>query len=480
VYAQAWLGWFEQAPSRGRLDEFELGETEGLSPAMKDRVASAMRGELARIEAEAVAAERRLVQDIGAAATAMEAGLEVEGLDELRRRAAGTAHAAPLELAIAAGERMQMLARMRPDELDAEMAALAGQIEAIRAEDVSLEQAEQRAGEVEFLAGQLEAVGRARETNLAAVAEGLAVERAAELGLVDLAPVDFANPETMVESMAARGEAAGVAEAHFGLGAGNPLTRAELEGFTALMQAGPAETPAQVAALDAMRQAWGDERTRAVLERVAKDAPLMAAAGSLLMDQPHVGQEILRGRAVLAENAKLAPTRENADARAAVSEVYGDAFAGPASLAVAEDAARALYASRKFAEGDLSGELDADAWEQALRDVVGGVLEWENDAGMIFGDVTSRVFPPRPGMTDNDFADLMDQLRDEDLALSGALPVDQNGNPVGADVLKRTAKLTNFARGQYLVTIGGFAVLRSDNLGPYILDLGQVLAAQSR
>lgn len=494
VYEQAWLGWFEQAPSRGRLAQFMLGDTEGIGPEQKDRIAAHMRGQLAQIEAEQNAAMKQLASDVGTAVDALSRGIAVQGLPELRQRAAGTELEGTLATVEALAGRQAALARLRPDELSAEITALDGAIEELRTSGVALDEADQAVFQLSGLeALEDEAKRRLAELDatrnmLAAteaetagmVGKGLAVERAAQLGLVELAPIDFTDQETLTESLAARAAAADVAEGHFGIAEGNPLTAGELEGFKALMQAGPAETPAQMAALSAMQQAWGEQRTRAVLEQTAKDAPLMAAAGSLLLDQPHVGQEIIRGRAVLAENPKLAPTRENLDARAAVNAVYGDAFAGPASLALAEDAARALYASRKFAEGDLSGELDIDAFEQALHDVVGGVLEWENDAGLLWGDVSSRVFPPRPNMTDNQFADLMDALRDEDLALAGALPVDQQGNPISAEVLKRTAKLTNFARGQYLVTIGGFAALRADGAGPYVLDLEQVLRAQGQ
>lgn len=193
-----------------------------------------------------MAAERRaedrermagLRQEVSFAMNVMGEGLQPAGMADLRKRAAGTPLAPALKAAEEAGAFAQQLAVLPPGEQVAQVKALASSPQN-EGSLIALKQAQK----------VLQATGRA-------MADGTLLERASEVGVVKLDPVDLTNPE----SVAARVTASRRAGQHFGVEA-PVLTKGEREAYVADFQKlAPAQKIETAAAIqNAAGAAWPD------------------------------------------------------------------------------------------------------------------------------------------------------------------------------------------------------------------------------
>ena len=126
----------------------------------------------------------------------------------------------------------------------------------------------------------------------------------------------------------------------------------------------------------------------------------------------------------------------------------------------------ALYAARRIHTGDLS--YDADAYETALADVVGGVFEFNG----------RNIIAPVLGMDEDLFENLMETVTQEDLlAWGNGAPEFENGNAFDVEMFESSffgpeAQLVSSGFGRYLVTFPGLGFVQTETGDPYELDLG--------
>ena len=111
--------------------------------------------------------------------------------------------------------------------------------------------------------------------------------------------------------------------------------------------------------------------------------------------------------------------------------------------------------------------FDSGVYEQALRDVLGGPIEFNG----------RTILPPKPGMTEDSFEDMMEKLEQADLIEYGnGAPVFGNGDPFQSAMLKskvfgEEAELISSGPGRYLILYPGLGYAQSSDDGVYELDL---------
>jgi hypothetical protein len=141
--------------------------------------------------------------------------------------------------------------------------------------------------------------------------------------------------------------------------------------------------------------------------------------------------------------------KEN-DMRLEFSNTVKDAFAGDARSIYGYDVAKDYYAGVMSQKGDYSGELDADAWKQAINVATGGVYDYN---GM------GNVLLPW-GMSTETFDSQVNQAWQSQVIGAGVkAPPGQYG-------------LQSYGDSQYLVKLGAGYLLKGDG-SPVIIDLTQ-------
>lgn len=242
-----WMGRVRENPG-AMLQALTTQEVPGLSFASRQKLINAAEVDVRQqqVEARRAAAERRaderermadLRERTGFAMRVMEDGLTPAGLPELRKAVAGTPLAASLGAAEKAGAYAQELAVLPPGEQVARFNQLKGAPQN-EGSLIALKQAQK----------VLQATGKA-------MADGTLLERAGEVGVVKLEPVDLTN----AESVAARVTASRRAGQHFGVEA-PVLTKGEREAYVAdLQKLAPAQKVETMAAIQAAAgPAWPD------------------------------------------------------------------------------------------------------------------------------------------------------------------------------------------------------------------------------
>jgi hypothetical protein len=242
-----WMGRVRENPG-AMLEALKTQEIPGLAFGSRQKLINAAEVDVRQqqVEARRMQAERRaeervrvaeLKQDVGQAMSIMGEGLIPAGMPELRKRVAGTPLAATLATAERAGAAAQELAVLPP----AEQLAWFNQRKSQPQTEGSL---------LELRAAQkvLQATGKA-------MADGKLLERASEVGVIKLDPVDLTNPE----SVAARVEASKRVGQHFGVAA-PVLTDGEKDAWVAdLSKLAPAQKIETAAAIQAAAgAAWPD------------------------------------------------------------------------------------------------------------------------------------------------------------------------------------------------------------------------------
>jgi hypothetical protein len=138
------------------------------------------------------------------------------------------------------------------------------------------------------------------------------------------------------------------------------------------------------------------------------------------------------------------------------------------------EAADALYAARRIPGGDLT--FDTDAYEKALHDATGGLVEFNG----------RNLIPPRPNMSADDIEDITSRIQDsDDLAEVGnGIPMTADGTAVPADRLFAPSgmfrsglggQLVSVAPGVYRVMLPNAGFLQIEGGGYYEINLSSVL-----
>ncbi|MGI9491371.1 MAG: hypothetical protein ACR2QF_02990 [Geminicoccaceae bacterium] len=258
-------------------------------------------------------------------------------------------------------------------------------------------------------------------------------------GLVDLPPVDPRDPATLQN----RQRIADKIEVTYGVPTSG-LTRDETKAMAT--QWLDMTTPQKIESMVGLEAGLGPERFRLALEDIAPEQPIAANAAAVAARAPGLASEMLEGQRLIDESGKNvlpAPT----DYLATANDTLGAAMQhSGAGRQAAIDAALAIDVFRRSQTGSLTrDDFDADDFEQALLQSVGGVVEW-NDG---------QIIPPIPNMDSDRFDDLMSSMNDTDLAqqAGGQLKWPTGGN-VTMDDIRSHGVLESIGDAQYLVKVG--------------------------
>ncbi|EHK77689.1 hypothetical protein SM0020_12215 [Sinorhizobium meliloti CCNWSX0020] len=287
-----------------------------------------------------------------------------------------------------------------------------------------------------------------------------------------LPPLDLAQPETWAQSFHAYQNGVDVLRARGEVGnisALRPQVQAQVQ--RALATSTPQES---VQLLGSMAQNLSPETYQATLNKIAAtgEGKATAAAGALVKENPNAAEGILRGKVLLRENPRLAPSKTDANLSAIEGMLPTTAFA-PAlegSRQSLLEAATARYADLSHQSGDTSGELSDERMQQAITEVTGGLVDMNG----------SPVIAPRYGMTQDDFDKTLSSLSDQDLM--GA--VTTSGQPVRISDLRNEGRLRAVADGRYVLEFGNPAyptyVMRSAPHPSGGVDLNSVFVLDLR
>ncbi|PYE25095.1 D-alanyl-D-alanine carboxypeptidase-like protein [Rhizobium sp. PP-CC-3A-592] len=167
-----------------------------------------------------------------------------------------------------------------------------------------------------------------------------------------------------------------------------------------------------------------------------------AAAGALVPNNPEAAEGVLRGQQLLKENPLYAPKR-NDDNTMAINDILPPAVFAPTLEGARQgllEAATARYADLSAQAGDSSGEMNADRMEQAVKEITGGILEFNG----------SQIVAPRYGMSQDDFDKTVEAISDQDIGAA----MTSSGTAVRADDFRDQGRLRAVADGRYLLEFG--------------------------
>ena len=199
-------------------------------------------------------------------------------------------------------------------------------------------------------------------------------------------PLDLSKPETLGPALSERFDLARNMRVSHGTEF-KPLTpeEATLLG-DALKQAGVQQKREYFGTL---QQATGNdfEGYAAMMAQIAPDDPVTAIAGvysargrTQASDLMLKGQEILRPQRKedgSPDKGKLWPMPPDKDLREGFARYEGEAFSGhPKARSDSYQAALAIYAAKVSEEGNASGEIDNDLWEESIQLATGGIDRW--------------------------------------------------------------------------------------------------------
>lgn len=247
---------------------------------------------------------------------------------------------------------------------------------------------------------------------------------------------------------------------------------------------------AQAVMLEAiMAGAGNDDETMAIMEQLSRTgAGAYAQAGALMaLGDEATATAILDGLAILKkpELAKIYKPPE-ADRLAVITEVLdGFDFAdinAPDARAALISAGDAYYISKAAAGGVYRDEFSKGTYREALIRGAGGIFEWSPrrsfDLGglspidlslprILSGGPVSKIVPPKPQMTPDQFDGLINGITNADIADMGGV----EGVEDPAALLRSEAQLTTVGPGRYWIRVGGDAWINKKNNEPFELNL---------
>lgn len=315
-------------------------------------------------------------------------------------------------------------------------------VEAARDRSAAIEQAAAAVGATRLEVEQLEDLARIDKTLRDAAAQD-PMALASQQQIVALDPLDFND----AASLQARFQQARRVAAHYGVPA-LPLTAQEVDQMSQLL-AGAAPTQ-QLVMVEWLYDGLGAENIGPTLAQLAANddqSRLFATASALAQEDRETARRILEGNRVLRDNKDAVPLSNDGYRRALIEHV-GDAFAyRPETRAAVEQATLAYYAHSASLAGDFSRVLDDERLQASVEAVTGGVVEHNGH----------HLIPPRRGMSQSEFDDVLDTV--DDRSLDANPPLSLDGSRWTADDILDRGRLVTIRPGLYRVLIGGmFAV----------------------
>lgn len=278
---------------------------------------------------------------------------------------------------------------------------------------------------------------------------------------------------------------------------------AEADNLTEFLRSAPADQAVGVLNMIRQSMAGNAEGYRATLAQIHQADPgsPVAYAGGLAETNPAMAASVLRGARALDADSKLAFSKDDKDEPAATQKLLPTTAFGPGGteiFAAVKTAARARYADLSQQTGDTSGQFNENRWTRSMRDVTGGVLQFQGQP----------IVAPVAGMSQPEFDARIKGLTDTDLAGAGTpsgkpftATMLQHGygyrpdlrpgprGPVQAGVVSIYPRLQLFADGRYLINMGTNdapmyvqqqPLDAKDLPGPYVLDLRDPQRAGAR
>lgn len=424
---QAALGaWEKGGRGLGFINAFAANRPEGMDPEVHDKITARLRGEWTTRKAQAEAGMAGLRREVGTALDLLDAGLQVEGLDKLKARAAGTELGDALARAESDGDYVKAFVRLPGDQRAATLTAL---------RDMPHDTQGRSAAMLDRLTKADAAASKALATDPLAYAAGV--------GAVAIEPVDmnqmFSDPAYAANVVRSRTEAADQIAAQYGARA-LPFTKPEIGVLGQVVTEGDATTQAAVlAGLSALP----DGQFTAVMDAMKTDDPSFVAAAGLSRDDPRAAQAVLSGRVARKAVPGAVPSASNY--APVLDGLLGTAYAAsPSTVEQVRVAALDVYADLSVRAGDTSGAFVEDRLKLAVDTVTGGLIKWRG----------ATIAPPVRGMSEDEFSELLGRV--PDAALAGS--VTASGQPLTAAGLRNHARLVPVGPGQYQVRLSSGAV----------------------
>ena len=274
-------------------------------------------------------------------------------------------------------------------------------------------------------------------------------------------PLDMANPNSFAIGLVERQRSVSLTERRYGITDAAALTADEVDVATKMLATAPTEQRVQM--LSAMSQSLKPQTYMATMAKIAdKSGPVLGIAGGLYAKNPDVAESVMRGSELLKITPALVPKDSDLNKQLTQNSLPYQAFAFGMDAARSGflEAARARYADLSSESGDTTSEYSEDRMNQAVKDVTGGLVEF-NGASM---------FPPEYGMDQSSFDTMMASLNERDV--EGAQT--SSGTMISAEVIRDRGQLRSIGEGRYLVQ------LSNASRGPGAVSLPYVTTASGR
>jgi len=287
------------------------------------------------------------------------------------------------------------------------------------------------------------------------------LEHGARLLDKPLPPLQLGSPEAFGASIDSRAELIDQIEAMRGERV-TPLQSDEADAFVYLLDNLPVSD--QIAYLDELQARFPEDST-AIYEQIDKRAAPVLSIAAQINAEPGGGsvtQEILHGQELIKNQPNLRPPA--AKVNETVYSTLGDLYSGPGfeeHRAKITAAATALYVKRQ----GFDPVYDDKVMEKALKDVTGGIIDYNPGGWTKWGAGNSKVEAPYRGADPRVFEEWISHLSTADIKAAGGFATGDIEGPTPKEQLdsfKLWAKPVSIGHGEYAFTVGGNFVLRKD------------------
>jgi hypothetical protein len=258
---------------------------------------------------------------------------------------------------------------------------------------------------------------------------------------------------------------------------GPALRKFEVDQVKSALETGSLDTKRGIYAT--MAATLPEQVYRATMEKLgAQGDPMTRFVGLVARDRPELAREILHGMELMkvpATGSKAADVRAVFD-----DKIGGQLYPSVADQTNVQQAAMAVYTSRRGGTNALYSPTDTAGIEKAIEDVAGKIVSRNG----------VKVAAP-PGMPEATFTTIVGNLNAEQLAKFGGA-VEPGGKPIDPGFLSDKAVLKQMEPGgsQYMVAIpnrlarDGLSPVLTSEGGPLVIDVKQMpqpgLSAQNR
>lgn len=283
-------------------------------------------------------------------------------------------------------------------------------------------------------------------------------------GAPALPPIDWAAPAAATEALLQRQTFALKVSSMFNMGVVTPFTRSEIDGLKGRYD--DADASGKVKILGTLARSLDPAHLGVTLGKLADDRPAFAVAGSIYAEAPEVAEGVVRGEAAMKADSKAFPV-DSKIFREDINRNLGTALSAvPAARGAYVSAILARYADLSVKAGKTgTTDVDSDLLEKATADVTGGLVEWNPTSWGVGG---TKVLPPRRGMAQRDFENLLNGLTNDDFSMART----PSGTAVTADDFKRLGNLVDRGGGRYSIVLNDTTPVLGADGRPFVLDLG--------